>query len=168
MRATNAVMEVDEDLGGGRKPEVSGRGGIRNLIVGRVEEAMGEDFGDPLEGSIRYGTLRGVGKVRKEDGFGDGDGMRGGEAFGDSDGELAEGNRDRGRGGAGTLGIKVSIKDGGGGESGRGVRGLENDDNSGKGSGTESKRCISTFREQTTSSKSREIPVVQRICKRVS
>jgi len=38
------------------------------------------------------------------------------------------------------LGIKVSIKDGEGREARRGVRGLENDDNSGKGLGIVGKR----------------------------
>lgn len=92
MSATNAVVNVDKDLGNGGEPELAMGGGIIKRGVGRGKEAVGEDLRNTLEGRVGDCSLRSVGKIGEEDGIGDGDGMRGFETFGESDSELAEGD----------------------------------------------------------------------------
>jgi len=91
----DAIVNVDENLGNSGEPELAVRSGVVKRSIGGSEEAVGEDFGNTLEGCVCNGALRSIREVREEDGVRNGNGVGGFKAFGNSDGELAKGNRDR-------------------------------------------------------------------------
>jgi len=122
--ATDAIVDVNKDLRNRREPKLAVRGGIIKRGVRRREKTMGKDFGDTLEGHVGNGALRGVGEVREKDRVGNGDGVRSYKAFGNSDGEVAEGDRDRRYGNVWNEGFhqRWGRREVGNGESGCGER----------------------------------------------
>ena len=132
---------------------------MRGGKVGGGKEAVGEDFLYPLEGRVGDRTLGRIWEIREEDGVGNRNGVRSLNAFGDSDDELAEGDRNgwfREVGGEGLHKGGLRGGAGKGGEGGGERRQL------GKGDGGKGKCIGSTLGAQSPAARVARFFVVQK------